>query len=228
MNMTEEPIIASTSKSDQVYHAARSGYDLIHGFFTNTPVQMVIVLSLIIGGNYLAGSPMNIVVILIGFFIASPFVWLLFPNASYSWILRTDLEKRIVHPEKIALTSGKDLLDKADAQQLFRDNYGTTCIVYGKAQGISETVTLSDVHYLNDITVLKKAINLLEPIIIELTELKHHRGLEVAALAQKADDHRARATAPLSSSAIGDLFNDSIKDTLDTPETLDPPDQDTV
>ncbi len=226
--MAEEETIASTSKSERVYQAARSSYDLIHGFFTNKPIQMVIILSIIIGGNYLIGSPMNIAVILIGFFLASPFVWLLFPNAAFSWILRTDMEKRIVHPEKVALTEGKDLLDNVNAQQLFRDLNGKSTIVYGKSLAISETVTLSDVHYLNDITVLRRAIDRLEPIILELARLKYHRGLEVAALANKADDHCARALKPLSSSAIEDIFNDSIENLTDTPETLDSSDSDIV
>ena len=161
-----EPIERESGRTESVYQAAKSGYDLIHDFSTNKPVQLIISLIIIIGGNLLLGSPLNIVAVLIGFFIALPAAWLLFPYASFSWIIRTNLEKKIVHPEKIPILDGSELLDKEGAQQLFRDEKGKTTIVYGQHQAISEAVTLSDIHYLNDISVLPKAVKLMGPLIL--------------------------------------------------------------
>lgn len=218
--MTEETIERTTGKTERVYQAARSSYDLLHGFATNRPVQLVITMVALIVINLLLGEPLFIVAVLMGFFIAAPFVWLIFPNAAWSWILRTDLDKRIVSPEKVVVTEGSRLLDNVNAQQLFRSNDGKTCIVYGQSQGISEVHTLSDLHYLNDITVLAKAILLFKPLVIEVTELRTYRGLEVATLAAEADNQRAKAKDPLSSSLLGELYGkrEDITDTSETPE----------
>ena len=225
--MSEETIERTSGKTEQVYNAARSSYDLVHGFVTNKPVQLVVSLVTLIIVNVLLGEPLYIWAVLIGFIIAAPFVWLIFPNAAWSWILSTDLSKRIVSPEKVAIVEGSKLLNDVNAQQLFRDHYGKTCIVYGDSQAISEAHTLSDVHYLNDITVLAKAIKLFEPLIVELTELKTYRGLEVAVLAAAADDARAQVKDPLSSSSITGVLDDR-KDSPDTSEIHEQENADTL
>ncbi len=222
MNMTEEipetEFEPADSRTHTIIQHGRTGYDLIHGFFTSYGVQGVILVALLLTADSLLGWPANPLVLLFGFFMMGFAAYLLFPHAAWNWELETNLENREIDIRQVTVEEAKQNLDRGKAKRQFSDKILRTVTVFGEHLALSQVHTISDIDYLADTRTLEQALEQLPDLVVDYAKLKAHRGLEVSQLASLANEEIQKVLSPPSSDDIRGIKDDLTETAIDKPE----------
>ena len=219
-----EPI--KESRTQTIIQHGKTGYDLVHGFFTNMSVQTSIMIILILGIDLILGWPLNPLVLMAGFFFIGGIAWLLFPHAAWNWRIETELEKHEIRIFQIPVEDSIKTLDDGKAKRHFGDGDHRTVTVVGEHLPLSQAHTISDMDYLADTTTLAKALLTLPAIIKDYAVLKTHRGLEVSQLSTAAIEQTQKVLSPASSDDLKGVTDDLLETATDDPDLRDTTDTD--
>lgn len=212
MSETESEFVQPTqSKTQTIIQHGKTGYDLVHGFFTHMGVQGIITLTFMLLLDALLGWVLHPGILILGFFWGGMLGWLLFPHAAWNWRITTDLSNRVIKIERIPVEESKEYLDEHKAKRYFSDEDYRTVTVVGDHVPLSNAHTISDLDYLADTETLTRALVELPPIMKEYAVLKAHRGLEVSTLSVTSTEEAMKVKAPIRSDDIRGVKDDLLE-----------------